>query len=173
MKDLNQKRGIMRMTKGMLLLCVALMLMMASGCATFEIDTPREMIETDGTDSRNYVAMTHDGVVLRARVIPQGEGRNETPRGDQDFWVNALRERMRTTGGYALLEEKEVESANGHAGTRLEFGRDHQGAPYQYWMTLFVTDDNIHILDAGGRRARFESAQEAVESALASYEVLK
>ena len=166
----NQTQG-RTMKKGLLLLVVG-MLLVVSGCATFEIDTPREMIETDQTDSRNYVAMTHDGVVVRARVIPQGE-HHETPHGDQDFWVDALRERMRTTGGYALIEEKEVESANGHVGTRLEFGRDHQGATYQYWMTLFVTDDNIHVVDAGGRKARFESAQEAVEAALASYEVLK
>lgn len=164
----------MKYFKSGLLGLVLAVLLVGSGCASFyEIETPQEMIEVDGHDARTYVAMTHDGVVLRARVIPQGEGRNVTPRGNHDFWVSAIRERMRTTGGYALLEEKEVESANGWKGTRLEFGRDHQGAPYQYWMTLFVTEDNIHIVDAGGRKARFESAQEAVERALASYEVLR
>ncbi len=148
-----------------------MVLVLLTGCETYEIETPQEMIEVTRTNS-NYVAMTHDGVVIRGRVIRQGED-SSVPRANQDFWVNATRERMRLSGGYALLDEDSVRSSNGHQGTRMEFGRDQDGRTYRYWVQIFVTEDYIHVLDAGGREERFEKAEGAVERALASYQVLK
>lgn len=144
----------------------------AAGCATFEVETPSEMVAVEEAN-REYVAMTHRGVVVRSRVYAQGDGANEVPRAEHDFWVEAMRERMRTAGGYALLTETDVTSRDGHRGTRLEFGRDHDGRPYQYWLTLFVTEDNIHVIDTGGPEERFDEARDAVESALNSYTVLR
>ena len=144
-----------------------------TGCAAaFDIDTPTEMVAVEHSKSE-YVAMTHDGVVLRALVHSQGDGRRDVPRAAHEFWVESMRERMRTRGGYALLEEKEVESANGHRGTRLEFGRDHDGVPYRYWLVLFVTEDNLHVIDAGGRQDRFDKASKAIDGAIESYRVQK
>ena len=162
------KNHCLYLAAALLTACVAL-----TACAgPYSIETPPQMVALE-EDSRDYVAMTHDGVVLRARVLSQGQGRYDVPRAEHDFWVEATRERMRTAGGYALLDEKEVQSADGHRGTRLEFGRDHNGRPYHYWMILFVTEDNIHVIDAGGAEERFEGARDAVEAALSSYEVLK
>lgn len=140
------------------------------GCASFDIETPPQMVVIEKS-SDTYVAMTHDGVVLRANVYSQGDSSRDVPRGSQEFWVKSTRERMRTTGGYALLDETAARSADGHEGTRLEFGRDQNGVPYHYWVILFVTDDHIHVIDVGGRQDRFEDAKEAVQQALASYEV--
>ncbi|MFP4598932.1 MAG: hypothetical protein ACLFVJ_11815 [Persicimonas sp.] len=151
----------------------ALLLLVASsaiGCETFDVDTPDEMVAVEKSD-REYVAMTHDGIVVRALVHEQGDPDEGVGVAGHDFWVESVRERMRTRGGYALLEESEVKSANGHRGTRLEFGRDQEGSSYLYWMTIFVTEENVHIIDAGGRKDRFEAAQGAVEKALTSYEV--
>ena len=141
-----------------------------AGCGTFDVDTPDQMVAVEKSD-REYVAMTHDGVVVRALVHEQGDPDEGVGVAGHDFWVESVRERMRTRGGYALLEEKEVRSANGHHGTRLEFGRDQEGTTYLYWLTIFVTEENIHIVDAGGPKDRFEAAQEAVERALSTYEV--
>ena len=157
-------------TLGVLALLLCLVATSLVGCATFEIETPDEMVAVEESN-REYVAMTHDGVVLRVLVHSQGEGVNDVPRAGHDFWVESVRERMRTRGGYALLEEREVQSVDGHRGTRMEFGRDQDGVPYQYWMVLFVTEDNIHVIDAGGRQDRLEGARDALERALSSYEV--
>jgi hypothetical protein len=140
------------------------------GCATFEIETPPDMVAVEKSDQA-YVAMTHDGIVLRALVHEQGNTDDGVGLAGHDFWVESVRERMRTRGGYALLEEREVESANGHRGTRMEFGRDQEGTPYLYSLTIFVTDEYVHVLDAGGRKDRMEGARDAVEKALASYVV--
>lgn len=138
------------------------------GCASFDIETPEEMVVVEKSGNE-YVAMTHDGIVLRALVHP----REDAEGGGHDFWVKSVRERMRTRGGYALLDEYDVESADGHRGTRLEFGRDQDGIPYQYWITLFVTDDAVHVIDTGGRDERFDNVREVVKQAIASYEVRK
>lgn len=142
-----------------------------TGCAAFEIETPDEMIAVED-GNREYVAMTHDGVVLRVKVLSQGDSRSDdVPSASRSFWVEATREQMRHTGGYALLDEVEVTSNDGHTGTRLEFGRDQQGKNHIYWLTIFSTDDEIHVIDAGGPEEQFEGARDAIERALASYQV--
>jgi hypothetical protein len=140
------------------------------GCATYEIQTPEDMVAVEKSDQA-YVAMTHDGIVLRALVHDQGDPDEGVGVAGHDFWVASVRERMRTRGGYALLEELEVESANGHRGTRMEFGRDQEGTPYLYSLTIFVTEDHVHILDAGGRKVDMDGARDALDKALASYVV--
>lgn len=160
-----------RLSRAPFAVLALMLLVLASGCKPFDVETPAQMIELETDDHRHYLAMTHDGVVIRARVVRQGEFRGESPRANHDFWVDALRERMRISGGYALLDEKSVQSSNGHDGTRLEFGRDQSNTKHRYWLTLFVTDSNIHIIESGGRHDRFERAQDAVEDLLASYDV--
>lgn len=155
--------------RGVKLLFVALIATCLSACTLGQINTPSEMVELQDS-RRHYAAMTHDGVVLRSQIIAQGPAR-AVPRGEQDFWVKSVRERMRTSGGYALLEEKSIESANGQEGTLMKFGRDQDGASYHYWVALYVTHRNIHILDVGGRADRFEAIEDALLTALTDYEV--
>lgn len=155
-----------------LVVVAAMAAIFLTGCPEpFEVETPSSMVELSTSDDRTYVAMTHDNVVVRARVMRQGDDYGDTPQASGEFWTDAIRERMRLNGGYELLEEQQVESDNGHEGTRLEFGRDQEGEPYRYWMTLFVTDHNIHLIEAGGRGDRFESATEDIEELLSSYTV--
>ena len=142
----------------------------AIGCgAANDVVTPSQMVELE-RDRHTYVAMTYDGVIVRSSVYSHGE-RADVPTAAQEFWVDATRERMRIQQGYALVDEKEVESADGTRGTRLVFGRDQQDQPYVYWITIFTTGDHLHIIDAGGRQDRFEEAQDAVEALHESYEV--
>ncbi len=152
------------------LMVLLLFLFAATGCGpSFDVVTPDDMVELE-RDRHSYVAMTYDGVVVRGSVYAQGE-RADVPGAAHEFWVNATRERMRLRAGYALLDEQEVRSADGHLGTRLVFGRDQQDSPYVYWITLFTTEDHLHIIDAGGQKDRFEGVRDSVEALLASYEV--
>jgi hypothetical protein len=143
-----------------------------SGCKTFSIDTPAEMAQVPARVDRSYDyrATTPHGVVIGVRTHRQGDGA-AIPAASHDFWLEAMRERMRTMGGYALLSEEPITSANGHKGTLLKFGRDVTGASYYYWVSLFVTDDYIHVIDATGERERFEAAEGVIKKALASYRV--
>ncbi|MFU8807394.1 MAG: hypothetical protein ACNA8W_26530 [Bradymonadaceae bacterium] len=151
---------------------VGLMAPALTGCAAFAIDTPPEMVEVPKRVDRDYDyrAMTPHGVVVGVRTIRQGT-RGSMPAATHAFWLEGMRERMRTMGGYALLEEEDIVSSNGHAGTLLKFGRDLPGGSYYYWVTLYVTDEYVHVVDAAGERERFDGAEGVVKKALASYKV--
>ena len=164
MKDQFRRRHLVPL---MMLLSVALLFV---GCTSFDIETPPEMVAIEH-GNHNYVGMTHDGVVMRVNVYSQGESSRDVPQGSHQFWLEATRERMRTAGGYALLDERDVVSSDGHEGSLLEFGRDQKLERYLYWVVLFVTEDAIHVIDVGGRHDRFRGAEDAVERALASYVV--
>ena len=144
-----------------------------AGCAKFAIDTPSAMVELNESSYSNYDyrATTPDGVVVGVRVERMKEGSGNTPVGELEFWAESTQLRLRTLGGYALLDESEVTSANGVDGIQLRFGRDQDDSPYTYWVTLFVTTKFIHAIEAGGRRDLFEAAQSDIETAIQSYQV--
>ncbi len=148
---------------------------LGSGCARYAIDTPAAMVELNESAYSNYEyrATTPDGVVLGVRIERMREGSGNTPVGELEFWSESTQLRLRTLGGYALLDESEVVSANGVDGVQLRFGRDQDDSPYAYWVTLFVTAKFIHIIEAGGRRDLFEASQEDIESAIRSYQAKK
>lgn len=144
-----------------------------SGCAApFSIETPSTMADvTSKSDARfDYRATTIDGVVVGVRVLdkPGGSG-GESP--EEAFWVEAIKKTLRQKRGYALLGEEKVKSANGVAGTLLKFGRDQGQSSFIYWLTVYRTGKNLHIVDAGGRKEHFEAALPAVQAALGSYKV--
>ncbi|RDV36779.1 hypothetical protein DV096_16975 [Bradymonadaceae bacterium TMQ3] len=141
-------------------------------CADFQITTPDQMVEVSKTKdtAADYVAMTHHGVVMRAQTFEVGESRSaDAPPASLEFWEQAVMERMRTRGGYALLSTSEVQAASGEEGLRFEFGRDQNGAPYRYTVALFITGERIHLIEAGGRQDRYEEASAAIDQALESY----
>jgi hypothetical protein len=104
-----------------------------------------------------YRAATADGVVLGIRNI------DNEPKGELAFWARALENRMRETGGYALLDKRSVTNRSGLTGTQLRFGHDEGKTPHLYWVTLFVTDKRIFILEAGGTKAEVEKQAPQIE----------
>lgn len=140
--------------------------------APFAIDTPSGMVALEESQWSNYDyrATTPSGVVVAARVIRQGEGR-ETPAGDLSFWSDAIQLRMRTSSGYALLSEEPFATRDGSDGVRLRFGRDQQSTPYRYDVVLIVTGRYVHVVEAGGRADLADEASDLIEEAIASYEV--
>lgn len=135
------------------------------GCGShFDLTTPRDFVVLDQDEQarRGYAlrATTADGVVIAVREI------ENTRHGTKEFWVDAIRNRLRRAGGYALLEEQEVTASSGERGHQMRFGRDDNGHPYAYWLTVFVTDDRITLIEAGGRRETFEEQSTAVQDAI-------
>jgi len=144
----------------------------AAGCAPAALTTPDGMIEVNEPTASvyDYRATTPHGIVVAARQIRQREG-TDVPPGDLAFWAEATRLRLRTSAGYALIEEETVRSVDGTEGLRMQFGRDQSTTPYRYDVLLFVTPRFIHFVEAGGETAKFEEAEALIEEALASYRI--
>lgn len=119
------------------------------GCGRpFVAATPPGFVELNELYSGDeYRAATADGVVLGIRAL-----KNE-PKGDLGFWLRAIENRMRDMGGYALLDKREVKNRGGLTGTQLRFGHDERQSPHLYWISLFVTDDRVYLLEAGGTKS--------------------
>lgn len=119
------------------------------GCGrSFVPATPPGFVELNHLyEGNEYRAATADGVVLGIRAI-----QNE-PKGDAGFWLRAIENRMRDMGGYALLDKREVKNRGGLTGTQLRFGHDEGKSPHLYWISLFVTDERVYLLEAGGTKA--------------------
>lgn len=145
---------------------------MGSACAPYAITTPDGFVSLDqpGWSVYDYRATTPHGVVIAARQIRQRAG-SDVPPASLDFWAEATRLRLRTSAGYALLEEQPFETADGTTGLRMTFGRDQAQTPYRYDVVLVVTPKFVHVLEAGGERELFDAASDDIDRALESYVV--
>ncbi len=113
--------------------------------SAFEHPTPSGFVElNEDSDRYDYRATSADGVVLSVRAL------DHDPEGELSFWSRAIQNQLRYHSGYALLEEHEVESADGLEGVQLRFGHDQDDAPHQYFVTIFPTEDTLFLLEAGG-----------------------
>ncbi len=147
-------------------LLAASLLLGACGGAASHLTPPPNFIDlSEPGDSYTQRATSAEGVVMAVREV------DNDPYGPLAFWVEAIKRRMRTVRGYALLEEKDVRAASGEAGKQLRFGHDESGGPYFFWLTVFVTDHNVFVLEAGGKKDVFEAAQPEVERAIAAYRI--
>lgn len=144
----------------------ALLTVTLAGCGRpFEPATPSGFVDMgDRYPNGEYRAATADGVVIGIRSF------DNDPKGELSFWAKALENRMRTRGGYALVDRREVKSKNGTGGIQLRFGHDQEGEPYLYWVTLFVTDDHIFVLEAGGPKEEVTREEARIEWSIANFE---
>jgi hypothetical protein len=135
------------------------------GCGTFKVGTPAGFVELDDQEPNyDYRATTHDGVVVSVRSL------DNEPRGDQAFWTQAVEQRVRHQGGYALLETRAVTAREGLAGRQLRFGHDEGARPHLYNVTLFVTHKRIYLIEAGGSRDAVQREAPRLESFIAQFE---
>jgi hypothetical protein len=134
---------------------------------SFEVKTPRRFVELEEEYSDyEYRATTADGVVVGVREVEVDPDKG----GSIDFWVEAIEQRMRQVGGYALLETKPATARGGLRGKQLRFGRDEGEIPYRYWVTMFLDDDVLYVIEAGGKEDVFTRAQRDVEALIRSLE---
>lgn len=90
---------------------------------------------------------------------------------DLGFWERAVTLRMRELEGYALLETRDVASANGTKGRELVFGHDQEGKPFVYRMRLFVAGEKLYVVEAGGAREQMQRWRGSVDYMLGSVRV--
>ncbi len=126
----------------------AMAVALVTGCASrpFTPTTPAPFVDLgDKYGNNEYRATTADGVVLSARAF------DNDPKGPIEFWSRTIERRMRETGGYALLAKKPVQGAGIlQKGVSFRFGHDEGKEPFLYDLTLFVTNEHVYVLEAGG-----------------------
>jgi hypothetical protein len=143
------------------------------GCAPFEVAPPEHFVQLEESEWSDYAAraVNAEGVVLAVR-----DQANE-PEGSLTFWTDAIRNRLRTVRGYALIEERDVHAASGEAGHQLRLGRDEGSQTYDYWVTIFATPGglfapgHVFVLEAGGRREAFAQVQAAVDRSIEGFSI--
>jgi hypothetical protein len=139
-------------------------LLALGACRPFEPATPPGFVELeDRYENDEYRATTADGVVLGVRAY------DNEPKGDLGFWTRALENRMREGGGYALLETRKVKARSGLEGKQLRFGHDEEKAPHLYIVTLFVDDDHVFVLEAGGEKSEMERLMPQIDWAVSGF----
>ena len=146
------------------LLVTGLLALGLAGCGRpFVPATPPGFVDLGDRYGKNEVrAATPDGAVLGVRAFE-----NE-PKGDLGFWTRVLENRMRETGGYALLEKRAVK-AGALDGTLLRFGHDEGKDPHLYSLAVVVDADHVFLLEAGGPRAQIERLAPQIEWAIRNF----
>lgn len=140
------------------------------GCGPgYHLENPTDFLRfdryNDASHGYEFRARNADGVALALRVI---ENRGE---GSLGFWRDALRNQLTVGLGYALLEETEARAASGEVGVRFVCGRDQGGVSYGYSLTLFVADERVFVLEAGGVREAFDRARPAIDATVADFRI--
>jgi hypothetical protein len=135
-----------------------------ASCRPFVPATPPGFVELEDRYSWNeYRATTADGDVIGIRAF------DNEPKGERAFWVRAIENRMRDSGGYALLEKRDVKNRGGLTGTEMKFGHDEGDEPYLYRLTVFVTDDRVFLVEAGGTKVQMERQAEQIDWSLKNF----
>lgn len=149
-----------------LLLSLALM-----SCAHFDAQVPPGFVELGRSSYGPFAlrAVTPDGLVLAVRDVENAEVDGH-PNGDAAFWVKAVSNHLRDTGGYALLGQREVTTRSGAHGTVLSYGHDEGRTPHRYDIALFFRSGGLLLVEAGGEKALFEAHAADVERFIAEFE---
>lgn len=107
-------------------------------------------------DQKEYVyrATSAEGVVIGVRAE-----KNE-PRANLDFWAEALDRQLRRGGYVPDGSAADVRSANGLSGREMRYTRQQGGRPHRFWIAVFVTDNRVWVVEAGGDADRFKEKQE-------------
>jgi hypothetical protein len=122
---------------------------------------PPGFVEVEGS-SYTFRASTADGLVLAVREI------EHEPKGDLEFWGRAIENELRLDRGYALLATRDVKTNKGIVGRQLRFGHDEDARPHLYWVSVFVTDGYLYVVEAGGTKEQVEANEATLMSATAA-----
>jgi hypothetical protein len=139
--------------------------LVGTGCGRgFVIDTPTGFAELEDQQDYGYRAASAEGVVLAVRR------ESNSPYGDLGFWTGAVDAHLRREG-YSADKALDVKSANGIDGRQIRYHRRRDGRDFVFWVSVFTTDDEVIVVEAGGDREYFDKLDAAVSAAVSSLQV--
>lgn len=135
----------------------------ALGCGHgFGLKTPEGFVELEDQKEYEYRSTTAQGVVLGVRVEPN------RPKGNLGFWADAIDLKLRAIG-YTAVEAADVKTKSGAKGKQLRYTRSIYERPHVYWFTVFVTEGDVYILEAGGDEREFTKVKDEVAKAIEGF----
>ena len=138
--------------------------MLTTGCASFAIRTPSGFGQLrDQRPRYEYRAVTAYGVALAVRVVRNSE------HGNLDFWSEVVDRHLQHGGNYHASGSTDIHTATGFAGRRLSYTYGDAQTGQTYWVTVFVTDRKVYLVEAGGGTDAFTRARDGVERAVSSF----
>lgn len=129
-----------------------------------KLDIPDSFVQLPAYQARPYQtrAVSADGVVLALRTEPN-------PRnGTLAFWSKAITEKMTTAKGYKLVGSEEVTGSAGQKGRKLHLTRVIKGVDYTYLMAIYVTGQQVEIVEAGGKSEHVQPLMQQLDQSLKS-----
>ena len=136
-------------------------LLLIFGCAVpYSIEAPEQFKRY--TTKTEFKWITADGVMLKAREV------ENYPEASLSFWSDAARQHLEKIG---YLHEKTTcfKTKDGLDGCTLKFALPHGAEDWVYQETIFVVDDAIVLLEAGGEYSRFNAVETDLAKALKSF----
>jgi hypothetical protein len=144
------------------LFCLAALV--ATGCGPgFLLKTPEGFVELEDQEEYAYRATSAQGVVLAVRAQPN------RPKGNLGFWTDAIDIKLRNIG-YTAVEAKDIKTKSGASGKQLRYTRLIYDSPHVFWMTVFVTPNEVFVVETGGDERNFEKSKAAVTAAIESFQ---
>lgn len=142
----------------------ALMLSSAAACTPFHLRTPDGFARvSDPQPSYDYRALSAYGVAVAVRAIPNREHASIV------FWSEAVDRRLQRGGTYRPAGQGDLRTENGQVGKSFRYTTGDPQNGGTYWVTVFVTNDWVYLVEAGGASSSFARAQPEVERALRSF----
>lgn len=124
----------------------------------FDVKTAQGFVELREQQEQGYAyrATTPEGVVFAVRIVEDPE------QADLEFWAKAVTLELREVQGYALLSDEAVTSADGTRGRRLRLARELDKETLDYWVSLYLAQGRLFVIESGARREQFEQAKAGV-----------
>jgi hypothetical protein len=144
---------------------IGLVLSLAACGRPFKVETAPGFVELENQTDYAYRSTTPEGVVFGIRVV------EDEKRGDLGFWTRALTLQMHDVSGYALLGTEDVKALDGTPGKLLKFGHDEDNKPYSYWLAIYMAQDRLFLVEAGGTKEQTDRLRPQVEWMLKSVKV--
>lgn len=136
------------------------------GCTpSGKLDVPASYAKMPSSKNYSYRAANAKGVVIAVRT------QDNELKGNADFWAESIDQRMRERGYEGEATIHDVQAKSGLAGKQMRYTRTDQGREYRYWLTVFVADSRVFVVEAGGDKETFDPATAEVESAVLSFHV--
>jgi hypothetical protein len=153
--------GSVMLSRSLLILAAAALA--CSGCTSaYHMDAPPSFRAYEQSSEPKWI--TSDGVMLKVRSV------ENYPKASLDFWVEAMREHL-VRQGYASTSTHCFKTKRQLPGCRLDFLLPHGNEDWVLSETLFVLDDDVHLVEAAGPYSRFAKVDKDLQQALGTFQV--
>jgi hypothetical protein len=155
---------MIRRTLVALTLCAAAL---SAGCGPSpDAKVPQGFARVEAGDEFAFRTANSDGVVVGVRAV------DNDPEGDLAFWSSALAKRLERRGYAEEGTARAVKSKDGQDGLLHTFKTDSGGRTHLYWLGVYVTEDDVFVVEAAGDEEVVDAPTRAkIEATIASVDL--